>query len=276
LSLALAVALSSPPTANPPDYIMWGMDNRVSAQVAVLGADMLIGCIKAGIGGDSFWKSCGRGALAGTIVFMGQYVSTFAYKNVPLTFPLVGKLIQDVGISAQDSMMTGDGWGGSFETEVGPFLIGAGKKSGIRISAVSTTALIMSIVRKDYFDWRASLSYGTPVFRMAMNVPRPEYLGTTMGNVIVYVPGGRTNGILSHELVHVSQFSQFRGANDIIRLTMPDNTPRFIAWPLSHITVGQDILMALTASNNDYYWQNPLEVEAYWMQRNRIYEKYEP
>src|SRR3989339_2273809 len=126
LVLASAMAVSAVPAkaatekdvlSYAPSHIQWALDNKVEAQAMVLGSNVLLGCLKSGIGSyihdNGFWSGCAKGSLAGAVMFTGEYIA--AYNEYPMV-GAAGKLVHDLGISVSDNVMRGEPMFSQYET----------------------------------------------------------------------------------------------------------------------------------------------------------------
>src|SRR3989338_3363017 len=114
----------------------WISDNKTAAKALVFGSNVLFGCLKSGIGSynndKGFWEGCGKGAFAGTLMFIGEYLSTFSpnlnqdkkgYTGNIHGSPAMsigGKFIHDLGVSMSDNVMRGEKVLSQYQTELGP------------------------------------------------------------------------------------------------------------------------------------------------------------
>jgi hypothetical protein len=252
-----------------PANVQWGWDHPTQAKAMVFGADILIGCVKAGLGSDDgFLAGCAQGAFGGGVLFVGQVISTHAIsQNQAMPFPAIGKIVEDFGVSIEDNVTYGYGMFDSYQTDIGPIFIKLGRDPNIRISGISSGALVFAGLSKYKFDWKASLNYMTPVVKANRNFVDAEAI--TLGNVIVYGQGYRQNSTLSHELMHVSQFRQIRFIDEVITLHTPKDAPSLFTDVLPHLTLAQDLsagLLETACYRAGHYWKSPIEVEAYYME----------
>lgn len=245
--------------------IDWSMLHHDKARSIVLGADMLIGCLKDGIGqkmnGKSFWAGCGMGVTTGTMDFIGKsMIASSPAVAVP------GKFMIDFGLSMQDNIMRGADPLSRFQTDIGPFGLTFDKPlPTLSISILTVSAIISSVVRHDKLQLTESLQYLTPIFsaNKIEHTTAGEVDGYASGSMIWYSTNAYIRAIsqkhilISHEMVHVAQYREAKACNSLISLT-------------EYISLGQDLCL-ITFSAAGYfratYWYDPFEFETYAMQR---------
>lgn len=279
-----------------PAHIQWSMDHKDEARALVFGTNILFNCAKAGvisyINKNSPIRGCAKGALAGTIMSTGEYIATFAgtptgeIKTTTKGNPLlgaIGKLTNDLGASIADNVIRNEDMLSQYKTELGPLTL-TFKGSIIPHPSFTITPLvgiISNIAQKNKLDYKLSMAYLTPVFKINLldmkgniGVDTGEmqvyYAGYTTGNVMTYAPDatiGRKhqNIALTHELNHTLFWSRMRSCDKLL-YPIPYAKQVEKWW-----NAGQDLCMLLEAGpatiNKKLYYYTPSEIEAYIMER---------
>lgn len=188
---------------------------RLAGHAATLGANAVIGGLTAGIAqasdGKPFWRGFVRGALGGSIVYSGKLVGG---ESFPAS-GLLGREISAVGSSMVANAATGRGTFEQIVLPVGPIRLHIQPSSSAPIHArvdlanLAVTAYTAAQPGLE-FDWRSSLSSGTPVFTDYAD--RPWLARQSAGVIVVrdrdLPPELRResmNSSLGHERVHVAQ-----------------------------------------------------------------------
>ena len=254
-------------------------DHNLEGRMAVLGFDILFNGLKAGIGakvaGDDFWPAFGKGAFSGVIVYGGKELASWNG-----TIPgagASGKLIHDLGVSMSDNVTFGRPILSRYVTDIGPIEINFDSKDGVSayLYPYSLYAIIKNAADGHRFEVKHSLLNLTPIF--SFDKSNSKYGGWTNQNVFTYCRNcdGLDNIARSHEMVHVLHISEFRFIDE----AMPLKSEIFHNAPILHkfsnlldyIKVGPFIgerIMALPMLfGEEGYWYNPLELEAYTLNR---------
>src|SRR3989339_895853 len=236
-SLLVASAIALAPAAarsmneeefmqNKPQHLRWTASHQAESKAMVLGANMVAGCLKSGIGyavnHKSFLEGCAKGSLAGAIAFAGEYTATY---NEHPGAGAVGKLVHDLGISMSDNAMHGEGMLSQYQTDIGPVTLtfSGGIVPRASFTIVPAVGMVMNFAKGRSFDLGDSLSNLTPVFKMdpvfmnGVDASNGVALGYTKGNVVSYADWeGVGNLTLSHELNHSLFWSKLRFTNDLV------------------------------------------------------------
>ena len=306
LVLATAIALT-PATAKAdndtekfitqfaPTHIRWSMDHKDEARAIVFGTNILFNCVKVGITSymdkNGIIKGCAKGALAGTIMSTGEYIATFAgtptgeIKTTAKGNPLlgaIGKLTNDLGVSIADNVMRNEDMLRQYQTELGPLTL-TFRDSIIPHPSFTITpivGIISNIAQKHEFDYKLSMAYLTPVFKIKLFDVKGDigadtgemqvyYAGYTIGNAMNYTPDttGRKyqNMTLTHELNHTLFWSRMKSCDKLL-YPIPYAKQVEKWWNAGHDLCG--VLEAGPATiNKKLYYYTPSEIEAYIMQR---------
>ncbi|MFH0752529.1 MAG: hypothetical protein V1914_02920, partial [archaeon] len=271
----------------------WILDNKNEARLAVLGLNVGLSCIKSGVGSymndKGFFEGCTKGAFAGLITYLGEYIAI--YNNIPMIGGF-GKLVHDLGVSMSDNVMRGESILSQYQTEFGPVTLTFRDSIIPRPSFTITpmVAMIGNFIKGQEFDFEKSLYNLTPVFKnnsldiIEFNGEQGIVEGYTTGNVISYTPGsikGYTSDkalafdrlVISHEFNHTLFWSKLRFSGDLLHwvptekvLGVPKMEEIMKSW-----NMGQELAYCMFASfglSMSTYYYNPMELEAYSMQRS--------
>lgn len=263
-STALAEWKNNPEIYRDVPVRYWIGTHQTAARMGVLGANMLIGCLKGGIGSDqySFWQGCWRGAIGGLVAFSGEYVASHVDKA--LIMGGAGKLIHSLGVSMQDNVAEDIGVFSRYQLDVGPttFTIGGPDRFRISYTVHSFIGIGRAFGVGGKFNLKASVLTLTPIFDYKGQEAFAGGLvaGFCQGTVVAvntglsrHIPPGE---ILSHELNHSISHANFRLAGNIFRI--------------EGLEVGRFALRSLhdtlAAFPETYYW-TPMEMQAYSMEQ---------
>jgi hypothetical protein len=253
LALILAATVTATPSYNlsdMPGYVQYLQSHPGQMTALSAATNMTIGCLVGGIGGKinggSFFEGCGWGALGGEVVWAGKMSASEAgYYN---GLGAVGKVLGDFGnsitLAAENNQRIDH-----VSTSIGPVEFDIGASVRVYFSLVSAVGLLYDST-KGKLDWKHSLYNLTPIFQADTFVAADAY-GMTIGNAIRYYPlpaATPTANTISHEMVHVVQFSQTFLANNLT---------------LGPWRYGQDALWGLSALTELNYNRSPFEIEAY-------------
>jgi len=233
------------------------------------GSLALFGCLKTGIGAafneGNFVRGCAYGVVGSLPQTAGNYFVSNAtqYKG----FGAIGKISNDIGISIQDNILRGNAPFSSFTTDISFVSVTIGKDWGFKYNATPIVGLAVFSLKKNIsLNWRESLYNLTPVYNSINSFIYGNYLysGLTLGNTVSYsLNTNRQGDILGHELIHTLQWSRMRSA-----FYLGGGIP-FISdiqnkgyWNLSRDIISNS-LYGISGINRDFYYNNPLELEAY-------------
>jgi hypothetical protein len=252
-TLILLVVLHSTP-------VNWAAHNKTDAQLAVLAGNVALGCLRAGIGmaqhDGNFFEGCLKGSISGAITFTGKWLAT--YQEYP-GLGAVGKLVGSLGISMTDNVMLGEDWFSSYWVDLGPINLHFRRGSWAPDMSFTLTPMIGigTAVASGYrFEPEKSLANLVPIFSMPLN--DAHWVGYEVGQTIIYQRNWNDRAALSHEMVHVVQWSEFRACGEVI------------SW--GPWNVGQDLCGAMASAfvlHSTTYLYSPFEVEAYSLERGR-------
>lgn len=255
----------------------------LSGEIAVMGANALLGGVTSGVGGwlrgESFLESFGAGALGGSVVYAGKRI---AATHVPGA-GAVGRAVGSVGSSI---VLNGSSGRGLLETvvlPVGPVNLYRRQSSGeaswsARLNLGRAVYLGWTLLRDDReLDWTSTFSAGTPVFIASDTIMRAESGDRIGGNELwgaiwvtdpMETPEFDPARILAHEQVHVVQddFLNITWANPIEqrllgRLPGGETIGRFVEPGVAYIAMIGPMVLMLP------YHDRPWEVEASYMGR---------
>jgi hypothetical protein len=225
----------------------------------VFTANVIIGCAVGGIGssinGGKFAKGCLLGSIGGIAVFDGKLMVAGGANLHGLG--AAGKLVVDAGSSIMANAASNLGMLDRLVFTLGPLEYEVVNKT-YRVSLLSAGAMLY-FSTQGKLDWRESLYNLTPVFGVFDSAPMPNHApveGSTVANVVAYNP--RSYHTLSHELVHTSQWAEWKFANDV-----------FSAY---NTTAGQDLAFLVSSAyvllrQRQAYYYSPQELESYYLQR---------
>jgi hypothetical protein len=252
IAIVLVAASISVPLYVEPSYIQYLQEHPAQMTGISAAANMTIGCLVGGIGSKihsgSFFEGCGWGALGGEVVWIGKMAASESgyYNGLGATGKVLGDFGNSITLAAENNQRIDH-----VSTSIGPIEFDIGAKTKIYFSLVSAAGLLYDSTQGK-LDWKHSLYNLTPIFKTDSFVGAyGDSFGLTIGNSILYYPNPAltlTQNTLSHEMVHVVQFSQTFLANNLT---------------LGPWRYGQDALWGLGALTELTYNHSPFEVEAY-------------
>lgn len=224
-SIAFALLLACGPWCGPaaaqrtlaqltdgPEAPGWVGDFTLLAGNAVLGA-LTAGVLQA-LRGGSFQDGFARGALGGSVVYVGKRVAGERFDGAGL----IGREIGAVGSSMVRNAAESQPTLSRFLLPVGPLALEVrrGQDAGVRprVDVLTLGTVVWATLQPELeLDWGSSLSAGMPVFRargLAIAFDGASVAGVTLpGTVILadpaFFPLEGAEGIFSHERVHVVQ-----------------------------------------------------------------------
>jgi len=276
LSAAMAIMPTTAKAEERPRYIDWTYNNRNEAIAAVSCANIVLSCLKSGIGSymndKGFLNGCAKGSLAGIVMSAGEYTATFAAdkKAHPITGGL-GKLTHDLGVSISDNVMRGENMLSQYQTELGPLTLTFRDSitPKLSITIIPISAIGSNIIVGNKFDLKKSLYYLTPVFKMkdTITIGGMATDGYSIGNVITYKSNkfNKGNDTISHELNHTLFWSKLRFCGDLLH-PAPHMAEVEKAWNIGQEACYGLINLPMVINNKTYYYQ-PHEIEARMMER---------
>ena len=245
----------------PPQRFM--AKHEIVARAGVAAFNVVLGCLKGGIGTDmSFWSGCWRGALGGGVAYGGQHMASYVGRSAWAGG--AGKLIQSAGVSMQDNVAENIGMFSRYQLDVGPvtFTIGSGQGFRLSYSLVSAAGLGAGLGSGGKLDLETSLKTLTPVYVVELSdtVAGLPLGGFCIGNTVILGSGfgkSTTALVLSHEFMHSLNWAHYRLAGN--------------AFDLYGWGVGRDALYELRGLmqlKDNLYWWDPEELIAYTMERS--------
>lgn len=267
LALSLGLLASSPAEADDADHrpSYAHNDNPImEEQAAVMGANValggIVGCIGAEISGDGCLEGLWRGSLGGFVTYAGMEIGSHNAK-VPFT-GLIGRGIVDLGSSIISNAAYSREFLERFETSFGPVLFSIDRNEGLNVylQPVSAGAVAYHLLAGHSIALENSLQDGNISFNLPHRIALGSdkiYSGYTLSNIPAYI---RNNDeIRSHENMHTYQSFRFRWVDEL----MPE------VWRFRYGAEAAELLIISPATlfPETTYEYNPLEVEAYIMER---------
>lgn len=231
----LAVALAVAPSGA-------AAQATVSGEVAIFGANALIGGITAGFGawvrGESFVDAFAEGALGGSAMYAGKRLATADVAGAGL----VGRFISATGSSIVRNGLAGRDRFDRLIFPLGPITLywtTPDDHSDLSAKLDLGRSIFLGVLAFDpdlELDWAATASAGAPVFRTPGRaiegesgaVGGIELLGTIALSDPAVLPPGHHERILAHERVHVLQ-------DDFLSIAWADPIED---WLLGHVPGG--------------------------------------
>lgn len=235
-----------------PNHINYLQDHQNQAYVTLLTANTLIGCFSGGLGSvyndGSFGNGCLKGAFGSFVAFEGKMFASRAGYYPGLG--ALGKIFGNVGNSIVQSAVENKPFD-SVYFDLGPIGLTLGREAGLSYTLYPVIAMVHFASKGGKFDWKKSVYNLTPTFAMDNMVE--DVNGWALSNVIAYYkPGKFDDIIISHEMVHVLQWSGLQ----------PFNT---FKW--GRYNIGQDaaycVLRGVFGTIKGIYYYDPFEIEAY-------------
>ncbi len=238
-----------------------------NGEVAVLGANVLLGCLKGGVGAISrergFFRGCAEGIAGGAVAFAGEKIAS--YTNYSCAGG-AGKLLHDLGNSMSDNIMRGESQLSQFQTDLGPLNLTFRHSLVPKVTFTLTPlyGIYWALSQGNHFDIQNSVYNLTPIFkkdrpeRISPNHPSVSF-GETVGNIIEYQPH---RGTVSHEMNHALLWRKLHFTADIFHPF--SNIPILKWWDVGQDLANLSFSMPYYLSDN-WYAYDPVELEAYTM-----------
>jgi len=248
-----------------PQHIEYLQSHKPQAYAIMYAADIATGCLVGGVNAwwndGSFKDGCFGGVIGSTISFGGK--SLMYYSQVYPGVGAVGKLASSVGGSVIANAATNRELFSRLMIRIGPAELVFEKGKGLNDLNVNPLMLygLADYIYLYKLDLKRSVFNLTPIFHGKFTrsiagdpIIAAENFGSLVYNDYYSLPY-ILNCTLSHEMIHVAQFENYKFANDILSA--------------AHMNVGQDLYRLVTGlfSNLDKtYYYSPIELEAYSLQ----------
>ena len=239
-------------------------------QAVVLVTNMATSCLISGIGSkyhkEGFFKGCGKGLIAGGIIYGGKEIARHTEYD---GLPLLGKLVHSTGVSMRDNVAEGNEMFENYKVDFGPVLFSFDRKEGFDAYLLpgSLGGLAYNIASGNKFDIENTLKFGTPIFRFEEDKIAEilsgveDVIGATKTNIMAI---GEDNNIsedeiTKHEFTHALQYREGTWLDQVIE------SDRLIGKQ-KYIKLGPDaqlILIGILPQLTVDYKDRPLEFEAF-------------
>ncbi len=267
LSLSLAPSVAFGQAASASEDLVWG-DLTFTAASAALGA--ITGGLGRWLNGGSFSEGFTIGSAGGALAYGGRRVAVADFAGAGI----VGRQISAVGASMVANTAGGRAPLERVDLAVGPLILRFGPSETLnpqpRLVLWDAFWLISAIAEpRLQFDWRESLSYGSPVFFAPEHEVGHRAAGKHRGGLILLGQNYRPT-TLEHEFVHVLQFDmvhRFWGQPlegwALRALGVGPEISRWVELGLTGPLLGAAVKEALSLE----WEQRPWEVEAEYLSR---------
>lgn len=267
LGLSLAPSVASGQESVTSEDLVWG-DLTLAVANAAIGA--MTGGIGRWLNGGSFSEGFTVGSAGGALAFGGRRVGVADFPGAGL----LGRQISAVGASIVANTSRGSAPLEHFDLTFGPVIVRLAPTGPLdlqpRIVVWDAVCLISAIAEpRLQFDWRASLSNGSPVFYAPHHLVGQGAAGKYRGGLILLSQDFQPTTI-EHELVHVLQFDmvdrlwgQPLEDRSLKALGVPPEMSRWLELGLTG-----EIMAAGAKKWLSLEWeQRPWEVEARYLSR---------
>jgi hypothetical protein len=241
-----------------PSHIQYLQSHRGQSLGLVYAANSLIGCLIGGIGSKfndgTFKRGCAVGAFGGAVIAEGAVLASDT--DVVPGFGALGKLTAEFGGSVIANASANIGAFDTVSADFGPLQVEYANGFSLHFT-INPLLGIIENARMSRVDVRQTIYNLTPVFVSSKLLGKHGYAGYTTGNVVIYVKQVKRQA-MSHEMVHVTQWSKLKAAN---------------ALHLGPWNYGQDAVYYIDTSytllGSTAYYNSPQELEAYALMGNR-------
>lgn len=248
----------------------------IDERAAVMGANValgsLLGCIGAEFSDGKCLEGLAIGASGGLLTYLGMELGSYN-REIPFS-GAAGRLVNDLGASMIANAMFSRGAFQRYETTIGPIILSFDKNEGASFALMpaSLAGVAYFIASGHKLDPIASIEDMTLYFYGENKIIIPystlDYTGFTWVNIPAYTNFSR--GSRSHEILHTYQFSRLRWLDEAVPNWLDGlNVPRTegLRYGAEMMDVTLISYPSFFPGNNDYYYQ-PLELEAYALERN--------
>lgn len=223
----------------------------------------------------------GQGALGGYLVFESKRLVREFAKSGNYNYVWPSKIVNSAGTSIIENAAANRDFWARWHLNIGFNRIEVNTKENFRVSyRIMPFSLLLTSRNfiRGQIDLASSLRLGTFVFRKDVIDTDAKISGQANGNSIILIKGASGTMALPHELIHVYQFEQFSGINNILS-KLEDKSLKKLSLQNLHklykrifytdynLPFMYTLYYLANPQENDGHLLNEFEVEAYYFTR---------